>query len=371
MADTVINPEQTQNQGPDLKMLERMAFMESTPAPAAAQEPVVVTPEPQPIVDKDGFLKSYLKEKFGAEDESVILTEWQQLQALKANPPSAEIKFANDESRKWHEYITEGKEDDLYNSLQARQQLKNLDTMNDEQKLKLYIKMTNPLYDQELVDAVYARNYNFNEAAFKDEDGLIADPLAFKLAKIDALQKAQQDTQKAGEYFTQFKQKIELQPIKKDVDEDYQQFKASNAEQRETYEKNIAPALNSLTENDIPLAFSVNDANNQMQFDVNLAVDKQDFDQVRKDALDYGSYLRNNFYDAEGKFLANKFARAITLEKNFDKYAQSIARQAVNAERKRVLGKETPVVDLQRNFALEEKDELKELEKKVFFGQKQ
>lgn len=364
--------EQSQPQGPDIAALAAFAFNEK-PAEAAVAatanlEPgqLAVTEPADEIVDVDAFIK----ENFGFDSVDNMKTEWENLQNLKKNPPKAEHTFADPEAEKWYKYFTGKKEDELRETLIARKTVSGLETMSDDAKLKLYIKMQNPLYDQELVDAVYNRNYTFNEASFKDEEEIVSDPIALKLAKVDATQKLQNDLQKAGEFFSQYRSKIELPEIQSNQqpDESYQAYQASTAKAREDYEKVVVPALTALSENDIPLSFTVNDTNNQMVFDVNLALEKADLDKAKGSALNFNEWVSKSFYDESGKFLPNKLARAIALEQNFDKYAQSIARQAVNAERKRVIGKETPVINMEKNFTVEEQSEIKKLEKLVFPG---
>lgn len=327
--------------------------------PAAAEgavaEPAQGAAPTEEIVDQEVFITNYLKEKFGYDNEQAALTELQALRELKAKPPVAEHKFTNDEAKKWYEYFTASKEDELRESLNARKQVKDVDGMNDEQKIKLFIKMQNPLFDQELIDYQFGKDYGFNEAAFKDpETGQITDPMAYRFAKVASQQKMQNDIQKANEYFSQYKSKIELPAIQAQsapiVDESYEGYKASTAKAQEDYNNIIAPALTALTEAQLPFNVNVNDPNNQMQFDVNVVVDKQDFEDARKSALDYSDHLSKTYYDQTGKFLPEKLAKAILLEKNFDKYAQTIARQAVMAERKRVIEKESSGGVIRKDF---------------------
>lgn len=376
MSETAVATNPTEQNQPDLAALAAFAFNEkpaeapATNAPETGASAALEGGEPaEEIVDTDVFLRNYFKEKFGFEDETQVLSEWQQLQQLKANPPKAEPQFPDDEAKKWYSYFAQKKEDDLYNSLHARRQIKDVDNMNEEQKLKLYIKLTNPLYDSELVDAVYNKNYTFNEASFKDEDGNITDQLGYRLAKVDAQQKVLQDTQKATDFFAQYKTKIELpdiQAAQQAPDEAYQAYQASTAQANEVHEKVIVPAISALTESNLSLGINVNDANNQMQFEVPIAIEKTDLDFVKKAATDFRGFLGQTFYDERGQFQAEKFASFIAKGLYYDKYVLSAARQAVNAERRRVLGKETPVVPLEKNFATEEPNKLQEIEKLAF-----
>jgi hypothetical protein len=358
---------------PELQQHLAMAFNESLPAPvtepaaapteeaaqaAPAAEPAATSTTPainqptnQPAAEEGVTYidpNEYIKEHLGFDNWDVAKTELQRLRELQQNAQTpAEIKFANEQAKRYHEYFVAGKEDELYQALHARQQVKGLDTMDDEKKIKLFIKMNNPMFDQELIDYQFQQDYGFDESRFKDENGVTIDPLAYRHAKVASMQRMQADLSKANEFFNNYKTKIELpeinqKPQNQAVDEAYEGYKARTANATEAYEKTIAPALQALKEADLNMAFNINDPDNQMQFDFGVTIDKADFDAAREDALSYTDYMEKAFYDDKGTFQPKKLARAILLERNFDKYVQTVARQAVNAERKRVIERETP-----------------------------
>lgn len=324
-------------------------------APAATNEPSEVLYDPN----------DYIKEHLGFDNWDVAKQELARLRQLQeaANAPR-EIKYANEYSKRIHEYLEAGKEDELWENLNARRTVKGLDSMNEEQKMKLFIKMNNPMFDQELIDYQFQQDYGFDENRFKDENGVVIDPLAYRHAKVASLQKMQSDLLKANDFFNNYKTKIELPEITRAqqaaiVDEAYEGYKARTAEAQEAYTKTIAPALQALVEADVNMAFNINDADNQMNFDFGITVDKADFDAAKQEALFYNDYIEKTFYDDKGIFQPKKLARAILLAQNFDKYAQTIARQAVNAERKRVIEKETPgVIRKEFNVGSTERSEL-------------
>jgi len=328
------------------------------PAPSAPPAASDAAAPPAPVVDDNIVYvdpNEYLKQNLGWDNWDVAKQELQALRERAQTP--AEIKYANDEAKRWAEYFISGKEDELYQSLHARQQVKNIDTLSDEQKIKLYIKMQNPLFQQQHIDYQFKRDYGFDESQFKDEDGNVIDQIGLDYAKISAQQKMQNDLSRASEYFTQYKSKIELPEIKpqvaQSIDEEYESYKASTAKSLDAYNNTVVPALKALSEADVNMAFNVNDPNNQMQFDLGIAVDKGDFDTAREEALNLSDWINNSFYDDKGNFQPKNLIRATLLYKNFDKYAQTIARQAVNAERKRMIEKEAPNPSIRRDFNID------------------
>jgi hypothetical protein len=337
-------------------------------SPAPFTPPAPNQPINQPAAAEEGVTyidpNEYIKEHLGFDNWDTAKAEIQRLRALQQNAQTpAEIKYANDQSKRWHEYIQSGKENELREALNARHQVSGIDTMDDAQKVKLFIKMNNPMFDQELIDYQFQQNYGFDDSAFKDDNGVIADPLAYRYAKVAAMQKMQGDLAKANEYFNNYKSKIELpeinQPQTAVVDEAYEGYKARTATATEAYTKTIAPALQALTEADLGMSFNINDPDNQINFDFGITVDKADLDSAKDKSLYFSDWIEETFYDNNGSFQPKKLARAILLERNFDKYVQTVARQAVNAERKRMIERETPgVVKKDFNISQEAKTEL-------------
>jgi hypothetical protein len=346
----------------------QVAAPAATVPPIPASTPASTQPINQPAAAEEGVTyidpNEYIKEHLGFDSWEAAKSEIQRLRELQQNAQTpAERKYANEQSKRWHEYIQYGKEDELREALNARHQVSGLDAMDDERKVKLFIKMNNPMFDQELIDYQFKQNYGFDESAFKDENGIVTDPLAYRYAKVAAMQKMQGDLAKANEFFNNYKSKIELpeinQPQAAIVDEAYEGYKARTANATEAYTKTIAPALQALKEADLDMAFNINDPDNQINFDFGITIDKADLDTAKEKSLYFSDWIEETFYDDKGSFQPKRLARAILLERNFDKYVQTVARQAVNAERKRMIEKETPgVVRRELNVSPEARTEL-------------
>jgi hypothetical protein len=302
----------------------------------------------------------YLKEQLGFDDWETAKAE---IEKLKTAPKKTEIEFADEQSKKIHELIRQGKTKEVSQYLQAQELLANVDTMNDEQKLKLYIKMQNPRFDKELIDDEYNSLYSINEDDFTD------DPMKLRKERLRLEQRLENDVTKAQEYFSAYTQKIQLpdiQPPTVTIDEDYNAYKASIAAADEAYDNVTVPMVKALKETDIFLGFKVDDANNQMQFDVSLTPTKEDFEKARQDSLSLNQFLAKTCYDKDGKFLPKELLSMILLKQNFGSYAQSIARQAVNEERKRVIAKEAPNGSGSRDFNVN--GDMTELQKQMQFA---
>jgi hypothetical protein len=298
--------------------------------PATAQTGAAVAP----VVD-------YLKE-LGYDTIDAAKDEINELRKLKAELPTPkEIEFANEESKKIHELLREGKVKEVKQYLDTQEMLSNLDGMSDEQRLKLHIKLQNPKFDQELVDDEYNELYSIDE----EEDDYIDDPNKLRKAKLRIEQRIENDVQKANEYFSKFKQNAELPDItpKAKVDEEYEGWKASNAASKKFHSEVLVPSIMSLTEDALKMSFDINDTNNQMQFGVSITPEKADLEVAKKGATDLFDYIASKCYDKDGNVIPTALSNIILRNEYFEKYAQSIARQAVNAERLRVVETEKGV----------------------------
>jgi hypothetical protein len=302
----------------------------NTEVPAGEQPQVQATETP--VFDEAAFFQ-----EFGVASKDELKARLEELNTLRTTPQTAaEIAFANEESKKIHQLLKEGKTQEVKKYLDGQEMLATYDNMSDEQKLKLYIKSTNPLFDSELVEDEYTSLYSVDEENFE------GDEIKLRREKVKAQQRLMNDVQKANEYFSTYRQKIELpeiQSIQSTPDAEYEAYKASIAQADQTYQRVTVPSINALKESDLGVSLTINDPANQFNFGVSVAVDKSDLEAAKKQALDFNGFLES-FWEGE-KFDAKRLTRLILLDKKFDNFVQTAARQGAMAERKRVIEKET------------------------------
>lgn len=332
-------------------------------APPVVEAPATTETTEAPVFNYADFFK----EK-GFETPEALQSEWETLQTLKTTPPQtkAEIEFANEESKKIHDLLREGKTAEVRKYLDAQETLANVETMATEQKLKLYIKLQNPKFDEELVEDEYRTLYQI------DEDDFIGDELKLRKEKARLEQRLENDSDKAMEFFEQYRKKIELPDItapQAAIDEDYESWKASMQTSTETITNVIIPAIEAVKENDLVRAIKVSDANNQMDFDVKITPDKEDFSTAQLTAKNVIDFLKDLTYNDKGDVTPKELIDMVLWYKNKDKYVQSAARQAVNAERLRVVSTDTEGgIGGKSNAPLPEKSELQKHMDAAFAG---
>src|ERR1700739_246454 len=109
------------------------------------------------IVDELEYLERQTGYKSWDEIKA-LKTEAEQLRS-KAQTP-AEIKFANDQSKKLFEAWAEGKEDDVYSYLDTKRKLSAAVNLPAAEAIKLHLQQTNPHFKPEDVEDVFEERYS-------------------------------------------------------------------------------------------------------------------------------------------------------------------------------------------------------------------
>lgn len=275
---------------------------------------------------------------FGFETADQLKAELENLRLKASTPQVKDYEFANEESKQIAQIINEGNLSELKKWVDTKVLTSNLDTLGQEEKLKLYLKMQNPKFDNELINDEYKSLYSFDEEDEKyiDADGN-KDLIKIRKDKLRLEQRIENDIEKANEYFATKATKVQLPPISvpetTTQNKDYEEYMASIAEANELTEKVIVPKTNSLTAEDLKMSFDINDPNNQMQFRVSITPTKEHLDIAKGGVLKLTDFIRSIAYDEDGNYNPVKAAQFVLKNNYFDDYVKSVARQAVNAER--------------------------------------
>jgi hypothetical protein len=379
MDGETVAQEPISNEQLSIEQLQAFAFNEPLPTPTA--EAVTTINEPTnptvpasvaetPATSEEEIVDDivYLKQQLGFEDWESAKAALEEYQRLKSTPQTpAEQTFANEQTKKVYQYLKEDKIDDVLKVYDAQRKITKVlsagvtkENAADIIKLKMELSQNDlvvPL-TQEEIEFQYKQEYTYPkepvQRASEDEDEFNERHDEWKERVSFIEQRKMIAAKMAMSDIDKLKAKIELSDIQptKVVDQDFEDYKASNAKSIEDYNTIVAPAIKALKESDVSLGFNVNDANNQMQFDIAITPDPQDFEKAKQDALSVLNFLNKTCYDQSGKFLPSKLQRLILLEQNFEKYGYAIAKQAVNAERKRVIEKDTAGNGIRRDYSI-------------------
>lgn len=324
--------------------------------PEVTVDPVVT----DPVIAAPDY-KSYLKENFNYEDAEQLKADLKAFKE-KAETP-AEIAFANEESKKIHQLLREGKSKEVKAYLDAQDLLSNLDGMNSEQQLKLYIKMQNPLFDQELIEDEYKSLYSIDETDLED------DPLKLRKEKVRLQQRLSNDVEKAKEYFTQYKTKIELPDISPKAeaakDEAYENWKAQIAQQDSVATK-TAEAYLKLSPKQAVSTFKFNDEASKLSFDTTFEPDTDSFANTTSLLAD-GEKLFAKYANQDGSLDHLRMAKDLYNGQNIDKIATEIMKQSVNSTKAWFLKNQKNIGDgVQRDFVVPPTTDIQKLKQQVF-----
>lgn len=361
VAATVVTPTEQQTQN---MIGMALAFDDPNLIPKADDLATEVTENKQiqtgtdgavaPITPTDSTVFEFknLTEKYGWQTPEDATKEIEELRALKSTPPTQDIKYENEESKKLHQLIIAGKTEEAFKILELQKRIENLttgdvtdDNAEDIIKLNMQLKYQGANLTQAEIDHKYKRQYALpkepNIDDFEDEDQFKVKHDDWKETVNDIKTGKRIDAKEANIELQSVKTKLVLPNIESAVDPDYEAWKASNASVAEKIDNVLIPAVQALKESDVQLGFKIDDTTNQMKFDVVLVPTKDDFEKARQDSLNFNNFINKVAYDKSGKFMPQNVQKMILLFNNYDNYAQSIARQAVNEERKRVVAKET------------------------------
>ena len=332
------------------------AFNTDTPPAPEVQEENIVTDHNVSIQQENQppaiDYSSFVKEKFGVDTVEEATTQWQALQDLKANPPKAnDFTFENEESKKLHELVRTGKLKEAWEIIGQQQKIEELTSseVTDEtadEIIKLGMKFENKELTQKEIDFKFRKQFTLPkepiQALNEDDDDFDARKGEWKETVEDIKMSKTIEAKMMKPKLEAAKAKIQFPDIlQSNIDPDYEAYKARNAEVSERVDTEIAPAIKSLKNTDVQLGFKVSDPNNQMEFDVSLSATPEAFEKARQNSLSFDTWFHNVCYDEAGKFRPENVQKLILLYDEHGNYDQSIARQAVNAERARVISKET------------------------------
>lgn len=328
-----------------------------TAAPDAAQILKSDTPSPTPAFDHTSFLK----DNFGYEKAEDIKSQLARISELeqKANTP-AEYQYASDQAKALAYAINSGNFAPIKEFVDTQMMLSNTEGMNEEQQLKLLIKMRNPLFSDKLVDEEYNDQYVLNEEDV-DESRLERERLKLAQKRID-------DARQAQTTFSERKAKISLPNIPTQTADDdpaYVAWKASQ-DKIEAQRKENDAAYAQITAKDLANSFQFNDEANKMKFDVSFEPDAQSLSEIVSTITDEDKFTAM-FAGQDGSPDRNKFAKVIYDGLNIQKIVNASIVEAVNKTKLWFLANQKNIGDnIVRNYNVPEQSDVDRLRQQVY-----
>lgn len=162
-----------------IQSVQQQAAQQPAAAAATTTTPAA-TPDDDEIVDAT----EYLTRQTGLKSWDEIKTLQTRLQELEQKAQSP-LTFANEDSRKYLEAITGGKEDDLYEYLNNKRVLSKAADLTPQDAIRLHLQYTNKHYSPEDIQDVWEERYALPNKPKKDADEEEAD-FQVRMAEYDA-----------------------------------------------------------------------------------------------------------------------------------------------------------------------------------------
>jgi len=296
------------------------------------------------VAEPISFQFETFKEKFGYESPEQVLTEIEELRALKANPPKAEVEYANEDSKAVAQLLSEGKFDEVYGFLSKKMELdrilsQEVTANNADEIIKLSMKSTYSSLNDEQIQHKFNRQYAIpkepTQSLQEEDDDFAVRHQEWKELVEQVKMDKVIDAKMALPTLEKLKAEIVLPKIQGEVDQDYLAWQKSldEIEQQDTLTKE---AYKTLTPKDVETKVKFIDEANKINFDFQFEPDGEGFKKAVEIASDMDKFFKS-FFDSEGKPNRQMFVDAIYYSMNKQKLISEAIKQGSNARMKALL----------------------------------
>lgn len=296
------------------------------------------------VAEPISFQFETFKEKFGYESPEQVLTEIEELRALKANPPKAEVEYANEDSKAVAQLLSEGKFDEVYGFLSKKMELdrilsQEVTANNADEIIKLSMKSTYSSLNDEQIQHKFNRQYAIpkepTQSLQEEDDDFAVRHQEWKELVEQVKMDKVIDAKMALPTLEKLKAEIVLPKIQGEVDQDYLAWQKSldEIEQQDTLTKE---AYKTLTPKDVETKVKFIDEANKINFDFQFEPDGEGFKKAVEIASDMDKFFKSFFY-SEGKPNRQMFVDAIYYSMNKQKLISEAIKQGSNARMKALL----------------------------------
>ncbi len=303
------------------------------------------------VIEEDDFIKAKTDGQFESWEEIV--------EAL--NEPAVP-KFENEMSEAIYNLLLEGKIDEVVDVLGTKKFAEDIKGGSNEEVLKAYIKVNNPEFDDDDVQAEYDEKYSIDEYAF-DESKL-------KREQKKLSQRIKNDVDSAKEFFDGLAQEIKLPELSRQQEVVEQQDDSELEELIQEQRSNFLSSLNGVESRISSLPFSWKDEKSSVAINGKFDIPAQELSKYRQAAEDLESYQVGRYYK-DGKYDAERLVKELYVADNLDKIITSAVSQAVNQTRLEIL-KQSKNIQTEQNpsgtFRPNAADEENAMYEQLFMG---
>lgn len=334
----VVETTQIVNPFSDASWTEQPPQVVTTETQSEAQQQVEVKPEAnaKPEEKQEPNFNEFVKQTFGFEDVESVKSVLDEYKKLQETPKTEnEIKFANEESQKFFEYLKEGKEDEVVSFLNEKKRIEKLltsdvtaDTAADIVKLAMQKKY--PELTQDEVDFQFKKKFSIPKEPVQGEMELIED---FELRKQEWQELVNERTRElvieaklSKPEIEKYKTELALPDLPNAKPQENVQ---TNAEELQKVRQQYLDALKPEAIFD---GFNFNYEGEEAKFDVSFAVTPEEKAQVKAqlENLDVDQFFASRWFDETGKPKVSQISSDIYLLENRDKVLQKFVNDSAS-----------------------------------------
>lgn len=304
------------------------------PIEQPAATPTIEAPKPpETIVDAN----EWLKQNYGWENADAGKAELERLRKLQEQAQTpAEIKFANDESKRYFDAITNGKVDDLYNILHQQKQIERLEKLEltSAKEAADIIKANLQLKHKDLqpheVERIFNRQYAMPP---QPKQGPDQDDAEYQLVltdwKAQVAEKEQDmiiDAKLAKPELSKFKSELILPDIPKVAETTQPDQKVLEAQQ--AFQANFTQKLESDYKNFG--GYSTKAIDGGVELPISYAITPEELNASKQQLANFNvnEFLDSRWFDEKGIPNIKQMQEDLYLLQNRDKVFQKIANEA-------------------------------------------
>jgi hypothetical protein len=331
-------PDQTQT-APAPSPFASTAWEEQKPEPAAVipdkkEEPIIpATTTVVPKTDEEILdQKDWLKREFDVEDISIIKQEREELKKLRETAQTpAEVKYANDQSKIFHEALIAGDEDKVYSLLHEKKRLEKLTgsdvtKLSAEEIVKYSISQKNKDLTSEEIDFLYNKRFSFPSKPVKeltDTDDDYSDKV--KLWEGQVQEKEREliiEAKMARPELEKLKTALVYQEIQKSVDPKLAETQQKELERIGELRNQYLQRLNSDYKNFNGYELAYKDE--EVEIPVSFVVSEDEKAALRQELESFNveDFIDKRWFDKEGNPNITQMMDDITLLRNKEKVLQ-------------------------------------------------
>lgn len=336
MSETTQETTATQQQAPEQTPFGTQSWTETPPAAptqdqqtAQTQAPAQTQTEPikpdttttqEEIVD----VKEWVKREYGWDDPELGKKELAELRA-KAQTP-AEIKFANEASEKFFNYLKEGKEEDVYSYLDTKRKLSAAEKLDATAALKLHIAQTNKHFTTADVEDVFEEKYSTPKKPVQNADEDVEEynsRVAEWQSGVEKItRRIERDAITAKQELARLNSELILPDLKKELAEPQSNSEALKKieEARNVYLKRLESDYKNFN------GYELKYKDEEVEIPVNFAVSEEERIALKTEleSFDVNSFIEKRWLDEQGYPIVSKIMDDITLLRNKEKVFQKM-----------------------------------------------